>query len=126
MHPGEDVWPSETEDSHDSKPPPGHRGNGRVPHARRSEFDVATGLDGANGFEGLDMVGGSARLRIFELFDRILEAGRIKGPQSERICHTITASNAWGLRMGLLGMLGVLPLLWVSGRITRPNATFRR
>lgn len=94
--------------------------------ARRSEFDVATGLDGANGFEGLDMVGGSARLRIFELFDRILEAGRIKGPQSERICHTITASNAWGLRMGLLGMLGVLPLLWVSGRITRPNATFRR
>jgi len=63
------------------------------------------------------------RLRRFELIDCILKVGRIKGPQSERICHTITASNTWRLRMGLLG---VLPLLWVSGRITRPETAFRR
>jgi len=66
------------------------------------------------------------RLRGFERFDRVLEASCIKGSQSERICHTVTTSNARGLGLGLLGLLEMLPLLWVSGRITRPEAAFRR
>lgn len=52
MHPGGDVWPLENEDSHDSKPPQGHRGNVHFPHGSESGFDVATGFDGVNGSEG--------------------------------------------------------------------------
>jgi hypothetical protein len=44
------------------------------------------------------------RLRRLELFDRVFETSCIKGSQSERICHTVAASNTWGLRQGLLGM----------------------
>ena len=95
MHLVEDVWPLETEDSHDSKPQLGHRGNGHVPHGLECEFDMVSGLDRVNYSNLRDWIQLVVllRLRRFELFNHILEAGHIKGLQSEHICHTITASN---------------------------------
>jgi hypothetical protein len=60
------------------------------------------------------------KLRIFELFNRVFS--RLAASENRSPSASVMAPNTWGLGLGLLGMVEGLPLLWVSGRITRPEA----